>query len=66
MWALERFLPGVRVAVDLQARGSTKGFVAGLADVPVLRLRELRLRGLVDVVVVFPDSRWGARVRHMR
>jgi hypothetical protein len=38
--ALEGLLSRVRVAVDTQARGAREGFVAGLADVAVLRLRE--------------------------
>ena len=40
MWALERFLAGVRVAVDPQRTRPRECLVAGLTDVPVLRLRE--------------------------
>jgi len=38
--ALEGLLAGVRVAVDPQRAGPGEGLVAGLADVPVLALRE--------------------------
>jgi hypothetical protein len=36
VWALERLLSGVGVAVDAQRTGSGEGLVAGLADVAVL------------------------------
>lgn len=59
--ALEGLLAGVGVAVDSQGAGPGEGLVAGLADVPVLGLREGRGRGRRDVVVVLP--RVGSRGR---
>lgn len=50
-----RFLARMRVGVDFQTARSAEGFVAGRADVSVLRLREDGLGVLVDVVVVLPD-----------
>lgn len=38
--ALERLLAGVGVAVNSEGAGAGEGFVAGLADVSVLALRE--------------------------
>ena len=52
--ALEGLLAGMGVAVDAQGAGPREGLVAGLADVPVLRLRERGGRGRRDVVVVLP------------
>lgn len=55
--ALEGLLAGVGVAVDPEGAGPREGLVAGLADVPVLRLREGGGRGGRDVVVVLPRVR---------
>jgi len=38
MRALERLFPGVRMAVDFETGRSREGFVAGRADVALLRL----------------------------
>jgi len=57
--ALERLLARVGVAVDPEGAGSREGLVAGLANVPILALRERGGRLGRDVVVVLP--RVGAR-----
>lgn len=62
---LVRLLSSMAMAVDAQTAWSREGLVARRADVAVLGLRELRLAGCADVVVVLP---WigavGRRVRH--
>jgi hypothetical protein len=52
--ALVGLLARVAVAVDAQAAWARKGLVACRANVPVLRLRECRLAGRADVVVMLP------------
>jgi len=54
MRALERLLARVAVAMYSQAARPRECFVARLADVAVLGLREGGLRGRRDVVVVLP------------
>jgi len=54
MWALERLLARVAMAVNTEAAGARKGFVAGLADVTILGLREAGLRRGRNVMVVLP------------
>lgn len=44
MWTFEGFLASVAVAVDAKTARSRKRFVARLADIAVLRLRETGLR----------------------
>lgn len=52
--ALERLLPGVRVAVDAQAAGAAESLVASRADVAVLSLRVEVTGSRVEVVVMRP------------
>lgn len=52
--ALERLLASVGVAVDAQRAWAGKCFVAGLAYIAVLRLREGRGGRWRDIVVVLP------------
>lgn len=51
---LEWFLPGMRMAMNSQARGPRESLVASLADVTVLRLRKRGSRRWGDVVVMLP------------
>lgn len=53
--ALVRLLARVRVAVDAQAAGATKGLVARRAEVLVLALRVDAALGRVQVVVMLPQ-----------
>lgn len=68
--ALERLLAGVRVAVDAQGTGTGERFVACLANVAILGLRERRCGRGRDVMVVLPwvgtrrwhcDAHWHGR-----
>jgi hypothetical protein len=52
--AFEWFLASVAVAVDAQAAGSREGFVAGRADVAILRLGKCGLAGSANVMMVLP------------
>jgi len=63
---LERLLARVRMAVDLETAGPAERFVARLADVAVLGLREGRLRRWTDVVMVLPRVRGGHIGRGLR
>lgn len=52
--ALERFLAGVRVAMNAQGARARESLVACLADVAILGLREGRGRRWGNVVMVLP------------
>lgn len=54
MWALERLLSSVRVAVDPETAGSAEGLVASRADISILALRESGSTSWVKVVVMLP------------
>jgi hypothetical protein len=54
MWALERFLSGVGVAVDPETAGSAEGLVASRTDISILALWKSCSTGWVEVVVMLP------------
>lgn len=66
MWALEWLLPGMRVRVDSETGWTRESFVAGLADVSILGLRERCHRRRRNIVMVLPwiiSRRWSESYR---